>query len=568
MNSQTRDRINVLATGVVVVILICLGSFWARWLCAVEQAGVLPPANRSAVVPLAPSLWRAPASEDPNARTPRYLKAALPDPAAAVSMLGLGVSQYVERYRPGGSSSFVYRWNSQPDGTTSVYYDPSLGLLVYLETETEPKADGAQAFRHITHYAGPEGTGDKPDEKLGRFFAPVADRFVLDPQIVYDRAARRFFAVDWSDRTVHKGPQLPEGGAHRPVQIRVLATNLQVPLIQPSTPLKGSRRGDALWPAYFWVTNLVLVLDASGRIDLLDPQTLHYVGVTGRLTSPTSVYDLARQVKPGDVMAYEVLAIGLPQDDEGKEWTYGGCAVATVSRDLTGLRLEVYDANGRSVASEETHIPRYVEAADGRIMTQGSTPSVRAAYFRLPGAQVLTSIKFTLESLHPPLLLALSHWAAPHLDAAAGYRSVFLLPDSFLGMSARDTGAGMWTRFLRAWMLVCPAVLLALLFAWLVVRDGTKRGLSKNARTAWLAAAVAFGLPAYLTYRLTRPRVTLVTCANCGVGRRPDREKCNHCGSPWVVPELVPPAWRVVSEQEPAEHHLSSPVQPADSSAQ
>jgi len=562
MNSQKRDSINVLATGVVVLILVSLGLFWARWLCAVERADLLPPANRNAIVPLAPSSSRTLAGEDPNARTPRYLKATLP--ASAMCLLGLGAPQYVQRYRPGGPCSSVYRWNAERDGATLVSYDSSRGLIVRQGTEKEQRADGTQAFRRVTQYAGPGGVGSEPDEKLGRFLTPVAERFVLDPQIVYDRAVRRFFAVDWSDRTVRKGPQLPEDQTYRPVQMRVLAKNLQTPLIVPSASPKGSSRDELLWPAYFWVKDLVLVLDAGGRIDLLDPETLHFVGVTGRLMSPTSIYDSARQTGPQDLLAYEVSLIARPGNDGGKAWTYGGCAVATVARDLTGLRLEVYDANGRSVASAETHFPQYVEAADGRIMTQGSISSVHAAYFRLPGAQVLTFIKFALESMHPPLLVALSHWTAPHLEATAGYRSIFLLPDSFVAMSARDAGAGVWTRFLRAWLLMCPAVLLALLFAWLVVHDGSKRGLSKNARTAWLAAAVVFGLPAYLTYRLTRPRVTLVTCANCGVGRRPDMEKCHHCGSPWVVPELVPPAWRVLSEQEPAEENSSSETRQAN----
>jgi ribosomal protein L37E len=63
-------------------------------------------------------------------------------------------------------------------------------------------------------------------------------------------------------------------------------------------------------------------------------------------------------------------------------------------------------------------------------------------------------------------------------------------------------------------------------------------------------------------------RRTEITCANCGVGRRPDLEKCHHCGSPWVVPELVPPAWRVIGEPEPAEDGSPSQAQQASSQVQ
>jgi hypothetical protein len=198
----------------------------------------------------------------------------------------------------------------------------------------------------------------------------------------------------------------------------------------------------------------------------------------------------------------------------------------------------------------------------------GRTPATRAAYADLPGAQVLTIVQFLLESLHPPALLALSHLAAPHLKARAGYRSVFLLPDSFVAMSARDAGIGLAARLARALLLLCPAFLLALLLAWRVARDGAKMGLSKNARGVWLAGTMALGLPAYITYRLTRPKVTLVTCVNCGVGRRPDRDKCQHCGSPWAVPELTPPAWRVLGAAEPAEENSFSREPQADSQVQ
>jgi hypothetical protein len=145
-----------------------------------------------------------------------------------------------------------------------------------------------------------------------------------------------------------------------------------------------------------------------------------------------------------------------------------------------------------------------------------------------------------------------SYLAGPHLEAPAGCRSLFLLPDSFVAMSARDVHAGWVGRFSRALSLALPAFLLSLLLAWRVTRDGARLGLSKNTRAAWVAGTVLFGLPAYITYRLTRPRVTLVTCTNCGTGRRPDRERCQRCGSPWVVPELVPPAWRVLDEGSPA----------------
>jgi hypothetical protein len=107
-------------------------------------------------------------------------------------------------------------------------------------------------------------------------------------------------------------------------------------------------------------------------------------------------------------------------------------------------------------------------------------------------------------------------------------------------------------KFFASMVFAIPALLLVILLALWMDRDGGRLGLSKNERTAWIVGTIVVGLPAYITYRLTRPKDTFVTCANCGVGRRPDGEKCHRCGSPWVVPELVPPAWRVLDEGSPA----------------
>jgi len=569
MNSQRRAAVNVLATGAIVVLLLSLGLFWARWFCAAQRGDLLPEAERKAEVPLPLSLSSPRAGEDPNGRFPRYLAAEMtPGPAPVTCLLGLGAVQYVEQHLPGGAGSDIYRWNSPPDGI-SVYYDRSLGLIVYQGLESRPSADGTPAWRWFTCYAGPEGIGEKPEEKLGRFSSPVADRSMLHPQIIYDPVLRRFFAIEWSERKLRQGPQLLPNDTHEPVQIRTLQ---RLPVSLDLVPRAASRetQGDksVLLGAFFSTDDRLLVLDRSGRIDLLDSQTLTFVGMAGRLGSPAPLFGFPRPTRPEDVISYTVSPIGISRGTAGQGRTYAGCAVATISREGTGLRLDVYDANGQSVGGDDMGFRPYVETADGKITRGQSIPSTQAVYSYLPGAQVLTLAKFTFENLHPPVFLLASYLAGPHLAATAGYRSLFLLPDSFVAMSARDTHAGLVGRVSRAFLLATPALLLSLLLAWRVTRDGGRLGLSKNTRAAWFAGTIVFGLPAYLTYRLTRPRATLVTCTNCGVGRRPDRERCHRCGSPWVVPELVPPAWRVLGAPEEAEDSSSSELRQANSSAQ
>jgi hypothetical protein len=135
------------------------------------------------------------------------------------------------------------------------------------------------------------------------------------------------------------------------------------------------------------------------------------------------------------------------------------------------------------------------------------------------------------------------------------------LPDSFVAMIARAGGDVMWWERL-AWVFcyMIPGLFFFGFLAERIARDAARIGLARRTRKIWVVWTVVFGLPAYIAYRVTRPKVTLVTCTNCGLGRRPDMEKCHHCGSAWVVPELVPPAWRVLGEPEQAEAASPSPA--------
>jgi hypothetical protein len=73
--------------------------------------------------------------------------------------------------------------------------------------------------------------------------------------------------------------------------------------------------------------------------------------------------------------------------------------------------------------------------------------------------------------------------------------------------------------------------------------------MSNNAKLGWMIATILFALPAYITYRLTKPDLMFVTCGNCGRLRRCDTQLCHHCKSKWLVPELIAPAWRIKDGQ-------------------
>jgi hypothetical protein len=150
-----------------------------------------------------------------------------------------------------------------------------------------------------------------------------------------------------------------------------------------------------------------------------------------------------------------------------------------------------------------------------------------------------------LENLHPPILSLVSYFTAYSFEAAAGHRALFILPNSFVAMKGRDVSQNAGSRLGFALLLVLPSLILGIFLAWRVEKDATLVGLSENARLLWMIGTIAFGLTGYITYRLTRPKETLVTCVNCGRLRRPDMDRCHRCGSKWQILELMPPTWRV-----------------------
>jgi hypothetical protein len=572
MNTRRHHLTNVLATGVVATILVLIGLFWGRTLCSTLRHNWLFHA-----VPEVRVSWSGPfpwkRGIDPNLGDP-HLITARPSPDAPLSA-GLGLVQYVLSRLPTGPESDVYNWNREPNGGY-LYYDRTLGQIVHRGTERTTNPDGTPAVSHFTYYAGPEGVASAPDEKLGRFVDPVVDRFGQRPFIVYDRGSTRFFRIDWAEQTVRKGPELPEG-RHGPVQIGVLQKNpwsfdlryVPGPRRESSASVRDGAELDGrsvpstptVIPGFISMSQYLPVLDSAGRIYWLDVNTLELGRSEARLFAPADLYGGSRIATPKEVAAYSTMPISI--HPPGEKWTYGGCAVAALARDGTSVRLEMFDPNGQVIASDETAVPQFAWARNDPRVRRTSISSPEAAYFHLPGARGLTLAKFALESLHPPILHFLSYFGASRYEATAAYRSLLLLPDSFLAQRARVKEGRPVEEFFASMVFLIPAFVLVLLFAWRVDHDGGRLGLSKNVRTAWITGVVVFGLPAYITYRLTRPKVTLVTCANCGLGRRPALEKCHHCGSPWSVPELVPPAWRVLGEPEEAEESSASEARQA-----
>jgi hypothetical protein len=265
----------------------------------------------------------------------------------------------------------------------------------------------------------------------------------------------------------------------------------------------------------------ILVLDESGEVKLLDTETLELVRTLGRVPVPPgqSRNDSASWLS--DLYAYTVYPVGV-------EYEHAGTICGSVSREAFSMHVDVFDPNGRRLTSRGDDISEAFEEA---------------------GGPLLATITYILENLQPAVLGLISCLAESPFEATAGHRALFILPNSFVALLVRTSGEqNFGLRLLLALLIISPSIILGLLLAWWVRSNAVLVGLSRRARFWWVLATIAFGLSAYITYRLTRPKITLVTCANCGKPRRPDMETCHRCGAKWLVPELAPPLWRVIDE--------------------
>jgi hypothetical protein len=495
----------------------------------------------------------------------------------------LGIADYFMKRFPGGRRSSVYFFHSDRD---CMYFDKKLGQLVH-------HPDITIRGKELELYIGPEGVSETANKTLGRFINPIIDRSWFRRKsrdlILYDKKLRSFFKIDFNQRTIIKGPKLGKDyRRYEPIRIGLLKKNyisdslslswtppqIKVPDKDPNnTDLRTNYRPIIPTGYDCDAGPYLLVLDESGRIDLLDKETLEFVrrtpelpGVAGRLPEPETYFGSRGSGKPKDLLGYEVWPLALTtyffeNPEEVKvafgdpsyifkrsparvERKYLGMFAASLSRDGTALALAVFDEKGREIKTEYSRLPKY----EGRYATY--VESSKAFFFGAPWSPVLTIGKYLAENLQPPFLSVASYFTASAFEAASGHRALFFLPNSFIAMKGRDGYENFAERFFSALWWILPSIILAIWLSIRVSKDAIVFGFSENARLYWIIGTLAFGLTAYITYRLTRPKITLVTCQNCGKMRRPDMAKCHRCKSDWHVPELIPPAWRVIGAGE------------------
>jgi len=548
MKSVIKNCVKIVATGFVVLLLLSLPLFWARWLSEASIDSMIPRECRE--VSISPSGLVPPELENkPNIVEHSRVSAGL---GSEVGIDCLGIVDYFAARAPGlgGRLSTVYYYNQKDDAW--IYLDQKTGQIVCHYTYTERKTVDTMFSEKVQLYAGSEGIAQSPDKTLGRFIFPIVGGRAYPRQALtlYDKKLHRFFTIDFKKRTVTKGPELGKDDLHKPIQIGLLWKNPFFLLLlhwvgpQVRAAEKEEEEGYRSTSKFKSIVErnyfddagrYLLVLDETGRIDLLDKGTLEFAGTAGHLPAPQTFFPSKENVTPQDLLAYEVLPLAFNTDNK-----YRGMFAASVSREGTAMALAVFDEKGELIRKE------YSKATDHAGRDTVDIPSSEAAFSNASGAPVSTIAKYLLENLHPPVLSVVSFFSAYTFEAAAGHRALFILPNSFVAMNGRDTSESIARTFPTALLMMLPSIILGIFLAWRVNKDAKMVGLSENSRLCWIIGTIAFGLSGYITYRLTRPRETLVTCANCGNLRRPDMDKCHRCGSKWHVPELAPPTWRVL----------------------
>jgi len=509
----------------------------------------------------------------------------------------LGFVDYFLSRSPGGDRSDVFYYAR--DGVW-MYFDRSAGQIVFRDMYWDRRDGGGNVERPTAvHYAGPDGVSKSAGEELGRFRNPVHVAGASLHHIVYDRTLHRFFAIDCETMTVKAGPELTDTTLRRPLVMgssphyEGLRLSWQAPMqrvLREAQDEESAPRYEHRFTIRFstssgYWSRYVPVIDASGQIVLLDQRTLELVPAKGILPAPKTLYGEGSR-RPSRLLTHEVQAIMI-----GPEYEYAGLVAACISRQGTSLAMSIFDKDGKLVANGDTRAVPYSEKAqilsivNSNDMAEGDRTdalsvrrnpwinSARAALFERPWAPALTVSKYLLENVHPPALTLASFLRANRIEAGASHRTLLLVPNSFAAMQRDQIRQGIVMQLLSAVWIILPGILLAVLLAWRVVRDAADTGLPGGVRSLWLLGTLAFGLPAYITYRMTRPKEALVTCANCGLRRRPDMDRCHRCNGPWDLPELAPPAWRVFdggaesSERPVASENSADSEEPNDDSS-
>lgn len=559
MNVRTRNLLIAMATGFVVLVFFSLVLFVGRYYC-LEALMVLMPHDWKEVTICPSGLLPDEGSPNQTKYVLTYAKAGLSiDPNTKLSAvqskldyrfiirgaMGISLWDMMQRRRQFHTKGVFYYFC---DKDNYLLLNERDGQIIYSYGYLSKGPDRENIAESKVYFAGPNGVSDKASASLGRFEKPIAGRTpVLGNKLrLYEVKQRRFYLIDYKNREVAAGPELPRGDKLEPVMVGFDFKGDWIPpeamdvngVWKPRMVfLPTCTEPNEKWVWFDYTKRYITVLDKSGQIYELDANNWSFRDV-GFLPVPHSLFSNGQQDKaahPEDLLSYQIDPVyyTLMEKNKDRTWEakdvrYFGMCVSSLSREGTALAVAVFDPNGNLVYRGDSKTDRGISTAS-------------AVYSESP---MVTTVLFLFENLQPPVFEIASFLCGNCIEPSAGHRTLFVLPNSFVGMLGRYNG----TKFDKEVflpLLMGPSLILSIWLAFRVRKDAKILGFSGTAKQWWTVGTIAFGLPAYITYRLTRPKETLVTCQNCGQLRRPDMEVCHRCGGKWEMPELTPPNWRI-----------------------
>ncbi|MCK5225224.1 MAG: hypothetical protein KAQ89_00755 [Planctomycetes bacterium] len=541
MKFANKYIIKVLATGFVVLVILSILLFWARKTCQSIFYNNLLVVGEKARVKVQPSGLLPELDNSPEVVRKSSIDAYI---RHGVPFDSLGFLRDIMELQNGKSMDFsvISRDGKKENYNNLILFDKKSGLFVFYDVFKAKRGWDRKAIL----YAGPKGVSKTADKNLGRFSKPQNNlwRFYADSLIFFDKLHSCFFKVRFVEKTVARSQQLSEV-----VQIGgTIGLDKNADCLGPLTwlpPLRKQTELDKENKKKKWASihkdgktiNLVsatekhtgayskeeyLILKSNGEILKLNSKTLQISSPIGFL--PSGV-DSAGRAKPEDeLFAYSVY----PFVASGE---YSGIIAASISREAMEIQVAVFDKDGNLIEREGAHIDP----------------------FSMAGGPALTITNYLLENLQPAFLGLVSYFTASTFEAVDGHTGLFILPNSIVAIFSREgrrEAKDIVVPLFLAMFIISPSILLGVLLGFAVYKDAAVTGFSKRAKRCWLFGTILFGLSAYIAYKLTKPKDSLITCQNCGKTRRPDMVRCHRCGSKWQIPELTPPIWRVITEPD------------------
>jgi hypothetical protein len=382
-----------------------------------------------------------------------------------------------------------------------VYFDRSLGQFVQCRIWRDYK----KITKEIVTYAGPKGMSVKPDKNLGRFNDFVVPTFnFLDRILLFDQGDRRFYLLNFNERTVRASREYLSADECNPAAIDEFGDRSKISFQYRIPGTRGSKEMGGVPEG----KDIALILNQNGRLDWFNLDKMDFTGQAGYVPNFSDAY--AYRIRP------------VLWADSGK----GLVVVSFSMKALVSATQVVFDPKGQVVQTDE-----------------------RVDF--MSRMSVFHVTRFFLENLYSPVMLFAAAANAMFEKSSNSRMYLYLPMNSTLTMCAELEISNYFDYMVKLVLIVVPAMLLSLLLALRVKKDAIRFGLTKSACGAWCWLTVAFGVPAYITWRIVRPKEVMVTCQNCGKLRRVEFERCQHCKSLWLVPEITPPNWQVKTSAEP-----------------